>query len=67
MAADVPTVGYKLLPGSKPMAGKAGKAMALPPTGEWPAMPIGSRVAKGDGLGGGVFFVSTAGEIRGAG
>lgn len=45
-AADVPTVGYKLLPGSKSMAGKAGKATALPSTGEWSALPIGSRVAK---------------------
>ena len=45
--------GSKRSPDSKPTTGKAGKAMALPSTGEWPALPIGSRVSKATDLAGG--------------
>jgi len=52
MAADVSTVGDKLLRGSKPMAGKAENGTALPSKGECSALPIGSRVTKTPALSG---------------
>ena len=58
--------GSKRLPVSKPMAQNAGKATALPTTGD-ASLAHSEQSGKGDGIGGWIFFVSTVDEVRCAG
>jgi hypothetical protein len=58
--------GLKRLPVSKPMTENAGKATALPPTGD-ASLADWEPSGKGDGIGGWIFFVSTVDEVRCAG
>ena len=67
VAAGVPTVGHKPLPGSKPMAGNGGKGHGVTAYGRVASLADWEPSGKGDGIGGWVFFVSTADEVRGAG